>query len=89
MSPYGVIKQQWDNSSLHEQNGHYFTENIFKCISLNEKFCILIWILLKFVPKGPIDNNPVLTQVIAWHQAGDNPFPEPVLSHFTDAYMRP
>ena len=26
----------------------------------NEKFCILIKILLKFVPKGPIDINPTL-----------------------------
>ena len=27
---------------------------------VNEKFCTLIKISLKFVPKGPIDNNPVL-----------------------------
>ena len=27
---------------------------------MNEKFCILIKISLKFVPKGPIDNNPAL-----------------------------
>ena len=32
----------------------------FKCIFLNEKFCILIRISLKLVPKGPIDNNPAL-----------------------------
>ena len=25
---------------------------------MNEKFCILIKISLKFVPKGPIHNNP-------------------------------
>ena len=31
---------------------------IFKSISLNEKFCMLIKISLKFVPKIPIDNNP-------------------------------
>ena len=29
-------------------------DNIFKCIFLNEKFCILIKISLKFIPKGPI-----------------------------------
>ena len=28
----------------------------FRCISMNEKFCILIKILLKFVLKGPVDN---------------------------------
>ena len=33
---------------------------IFRCIFVNEKFCILINISQKFVPKGPIDNNPAL-----------------------------
>ena len=37
------------------------SEDIFRCIFVNEKFCILmIKISLKFVPKGPIDNNPAL-----------------------------
>ena len=31
-----------------------------KCIFINEEFCISIQISLKFVPKGPIDNNSVL-----------------------------
>ena len=35
-------------------------DDIFKCIFLNENRCILIKISLKFVPKGPIDNNPAL-----------------------------
>ena len=43
---------------LPGQNGRYFADYIFKCISMNEKFCILIRISLKFVPWGPIDNNP-------------------------------
>ena len=33
---------------------------IFRCISMNEKFGILIEISLKFVPKGAVDNNPAL-----------------------------
>ena len=32
----------------------------FKYIYMNEKFCISIQISVKFVPKGPIDNNPAL-----------------------------
>ena len=32
----------------------------FWFISVNKKFHILIKIWLKFVPKGPIDNNPAL-----------------------------
>ena len=39
------------------QNGRHFADGIFKCIFMNEKYCILIRISLKFVPKGPIDNT--------------------------------
>ena len=34
--------------------------DILRCIFVNEKFYILIRISLKFVRKGPIDNNPAL-----------------------------
>ena len=50
----------WFNSSPPGQNGLHFTDNIFRCILVNEKFCILIKISLKFVPKGPIVINPEL-----------------------------
>ena len=52
------------------------------------KFCILIKISLKFVPKGPIDNNPALVEMMAWRQIGDKPLSEPTLTQFDDAYMR-
>ena len=32
----------------------------FRCILMNEKFCILIKTSLKFVFRGPIYNNPAL-----------------------------
>ena len=35
-------------------------DDIFKCIFLNENDRILIQFSLKFVPDGPIDNNPAL-----------------------------
>ena len=47
------------------QNGRHFADDIFKCIFMNEKFCIFIRISLKFVPKGPIDNRPALVQIMA------------------------
>ena len=47
------------------------TDDIFKRIFMNEKFCILIQIPLKFIPKGPIDNNPALVHIMAWHRTGD------------------
>ena len=48
------------NSSAPGRHGRHFTDNIFIHVFVNEKFCILIWISLKFVPKGPIENNPAL-----------------------------
>ena len=48
------------NSFRPGQNGHHFPDDVFKCIFVNEKICILIQISLKFVPKGPIDNIPAL-----------------------------
>ena len=38
------------NSSLPGQNGRHFTDDIFRCIFLNETICISIQISLKFVP---------------------------------------
>ena len=45
-------------------------------------------ILLKFDPKGPIDNKSVLVQVMACCGTGDKPLPEPMLFWSTEAYMR-
>ena len=64
------------NSSPHGQNVHRFADDIFKCIFMNEKFCIWIKFSLKFVPKGPISNNPSLVYIMAWHQIGDKPLSE-------------
>ena len=58
----------------------------FKCIIMNEKFCIFIWISLEFVPKGPIHNKSTLVWVMAWRQIGDKPLPEPMLILFTGAF---
>ena len=57
-------------------------DDFFKCIFLNEKFCVLIKISMTFVRKGPIDDNPVLVEM------GAKPLSEPMLTRFTDAYMR-
>ena len=72
------------------QNGHRLADDICKRIILYEKLLIeiLIEISLKFVPKGPIDNNPTLVQIMAWRRIGDKPLSEPMFTRFTDAYMR-
>ena len=48
------------NSSPPGQNGRHFADDIFRRIFANEKSCIFIKISLKFVPKGPLNNNPAL-----------------------------
>ena len=75
------------NSSPPEQKGRHFTDNIFRCIPVNEKFFILIKISLKFVPKGPIDNNPALVWIMAWRLLGAKPLSQPILTRFIDTYM--
>ena len=76
------------NSPPPEQNGRYFADDNFKYIFMNEKFCIAIQILLKFVPERPNDNKSALVQVTAWRRTGDKPLPEAMLTQFYDAYIR-
>ena len=71
-----------------ETNDHHFPEDIFKCISLNENVLMSIKISLKFVPKGQINNIPVLVQIMAWRRTGDKPLSEPIMTQFNDACMR-
>ena len=65
-------------------------DDIFKSI-----FSESVWISittctfsLKFIPKGSIDYKSALVQVVAWHQTGEKPLPESMLTQFTDAYKR-
>ena len=85
---YASAEGQGVNSSHPGQNGHHLADDIFHCIFMNDFFCILILVSLECVPKGPIDNDSALVQVMAWHQTGNKSLPEPMLTKFTDAYMR-
>ena len=67
------------NTLRPRQNGRYSPDNIFKYIFLNENVWIAIKISLKFVPKGPIYNIPVLGQIMAWRQRSDKPLSTPMM----------
>ena len=65
------LKEQWSylcnpvvtscfNTLRPRQDGRHFAYDTFKCIFLNENVWIPIEILLKYVPKGRIDNIPAL-----------------------------
>ena len=84
-SPY---KAAIINSSPPGQNGRHFADDTFKCIFMNENFCILIRISQKFVHKGPIDNKSGLVKIMAWRRIGDKQLSEPMVTQLYDAYMR-
>ena len=62
--------------------------DILKHIFVNENIRISIQISLKFVPKDVIDNKSAFVQVMAWHQTGDKPLAEPMMTQFNEAYMQ-
>ena len=59
-----------------------FRRRCFKVHFFNENVWILLKISLKFVPKGPINNIPVLVQIMAWRRPGDKPLSEPMMVSF-------
>ena len=63
-------------------------DDIFKWIFLDGNGRIPIQISLYLVSRSPIDKKPALVQVMAWRWTGDKPLPEPMMTQFTDAYMR-
>ena len=74
-----ILQDQRVNTLRPRQNGRRFADDTFKHIFLNENVRISIKISLKFVPKGPINNNPSLVQIMAWRRSGDKPLSEPMM----------
>ena len=70
------------------QKRRHFADDIFKCNFLNESVWIPIKSSLKFVPQGPVNNIPALVQIMFWRWTGERPLSEPMMTHFSDAYMR-
>ena len=67
------------NTLRPRQDGRHFADDIFTCNFFNEKCCILIKFSLKYVRKGPIDNNAALVQIMAWRRSGDKPLSETMM----------
>ena len=61
----------------------------FNYIFSNENIGITIKILLKYLPKGAIDNISLLVQIMAWHRPHNKPLSEKTIASLLhDAYMR-
>ena len=74
-----VMRRSDSNASCHDntprprQNGRHFADDVFKYIFMNENVWISFKISLKFVPKGRINNNSALVQIMACRLVGDKP----------------
>ena len=76
------------NTLRLRQNCHYFTDNIFKCIFLNENIWFLLKISLNFVPKVRNNNVTALVQIMVWCRPGDKPLSEAMtVSLLTHIYI--
>ena len=75
------------NTLRPRQNGHHFADNIYRCIFLNENVWIPIKISLEFVPKGPINNIPILVWIMAWRLDGAKPLSKPILVYILSEPM--
>ena len=73
------LMSQCVNTWRPRQHRRRFADDIIKCIFFNENCCVLIKTSLKYVRKGPIDNNPALVQITAWRRLGDKTFSEPMM----------
>ena len=67
------------NTLRPRQYGRHFADDVLNCIFLNENVWIPIENSLMFVPKGSINNNPALFQIMAWCRPGDKPLSEQVM----------
>ena len=80
-----LLLEEMNSSSLDEMA--IILQMAFSKAFLWVKSFVKVWISLKFVPKGPIDNKGALFQVMVWRQTGNKPLPELMLTQFTDANM--
>ena len=64
------------NTLRPRQNCRHLSDDIFKCIFLNDKFRIPLMIWMEFVPLVRINNIPALVQIMAWRRSGDKPLSE-------------
>ena len=74
------------NTLRPRQDGRHFAADIFTCIFLYDNCCILIKSSLKYVRKGPIDNNQALVRIMAWRRSGDKPLSEPMMISLRHIY---
>ena len=61
------------------------TDDILRWNFVNGRSCFLVKILLKVVPKRPIDSNSALVKIMDWRRLDKKPLSELMLNQFTKA----
>ena len=69
-------------------NGRHCTNDTFKCFFLNENIWFWIEMSLNLIHKGSFNSIPALVWIMGCGRPGHRPLSEPIMSCFTDAYMR-
>ena len=70
---------QYNDGTAPDGGDLELSDDIFRCIFMNENVWISIKFSLNIVPDGPINNIPALVQIMAWCQLGDKPVSEPMM----------
>ena len=78
-----ILSRFWPFNTLRpKQMANILQKTFSKRIFLTENSCILIYISLKFVTSGPMDDNLAMVLVIDSLRTGNKPLPEPMLTKF-------
>ena len=67
------------NSLGSRQNCHHFTDDIFKCIFLNDNHGFRRYDFTEVCSAGSNNNIPALVQIMAWCRPGNKPLSEPMM----------
>ena len=83
-----IIDSDDPNKPKPKQYDRHSTDDIFKCISMNENLWIVKKISMKyFVLSGLIDNMAALGQRVAWRRTDNKPLSDAMCVCCTDASM--
>ena len=64
-----------------DKNDRHFSDDVFKCILLNDNARISLKISPRLVSKVRINNIPALVQIMALRRPGDKPLSEPMMDN--------
>ena len=84
LMPVDTYMHQWTrppsvNTLRLRQNGHHFADDIFEMHILGWKCMNFDYNYKNYVPKGAINNIPVLVQIMTWHWPGNKPLSETMM----------